>query len=179
MDIKRLRIQNFRCYNDASIKLDRSLLLITGSNDGGKSALLRAIELFLYSRAKPDRADFRSLDPDGEDAADEIRLIAHVQSDGKSTKIRRRFWIEEGQLEWAYEEEREVPKDEKLRRELSTFKKDRSADEQREYLEELGYEEFGSNKDKRYQQLKDYADEAPTVTDWVKISTSDFPVVNR
>lgn len=179
MDIKRLRIQNFRCYSDVDIELDRSLLLITGSNDGGKSALLRAIELFLYSRAKPDDADFRSLDPEGEGAADEIRIIGHVESEDGVKKIRRRFSMENGDLEWSYEEETDVPQDEKLKKELSTFKKERSADEQRAYLEELGIEEFGSNQDKRYQQLLDHANGMPSEMAWVEISTPDLPDVNR
>ena len=179
MKIKRLRIQNFRCYADATIELDRSLLLITGSNDGGKSALLCAIEFFLYSRTKPDQADFRSLDPEGDSVSEEIRIVADVVDDGQSRKIRRRFWYEDDGLQWTYEEEREVPEDEQLREELSTFKRDRSADEQREYLEKLGFEEFGSNRDKRYQQLVDYADQSPSVTDWVEIQTPDLPDVNR
>jgi len=179
MKITRLRIQNFRCYADATIELDRSLLLITGSNDGGKSALLCAIEFFLYSRAKPDQADFRSLDPEGDSVSEEIRIVADVVDDGQSRKIQRRFWYEDDGLQWAYEEEREVPEDEQLREELSTFKRDRSADEQREYLGKLGYEDFGSNQEKRYQQLVDYADEASSVTDWVEISTPDLPDVNR
>jgi len=179
MHIKRVHIQNFRCYADATIELDRSLLLITGSNDGGKSALLCAIEFFLYSRAKPDQRDFRSLDPEGDSACDEIRIIAEVEDDRQSKTIRRRFWRDDERLQWAYEEEREVPEDEKLRQEISTFKRDRSAAEQREYLENLGFEELGSNQDERYQQLLDYADEAPSVTDWVKISTPDLPDVNR
>jgi len=179
MEIRRLRIQNFRCYEDAVIELDRSLLLITGSNDGGKSALLRAIELFLYTRAKPDDADFRSLDPKGEDAADEIRIIAHVELEEEVKKIRRRFSIENGNLEWSYQEEREVPEDDKLQKELSTFKRERSAAEQRAYLEELGFEKFGSNKDKRYQQLLDHADGAPSEMAWVEMSTPDLPDAHR
>ena len=114
MKITRLRIQNFRCYNDTDIELDRPLLLITGSNDSGKSALLSAIEMFLYSRAKPDDADFRSLDPEGENSADEIRIIAQVEDQGGSRKIQRRFWKEDSELEWVYEIEKEVPKDDDL-----------------------------------------------------------------
>lgn len=178
MEIKRLRFQNFRCYDDASIELDRSLLLITGSNDGGKSALLEAIELFLYSRAKPDQDDFRSLDPDGDEAAEEIRIIAHVESEGQSRKIRRRLWIEEGELKWVYEEEKEVPEDEELREAISNFT-DWYADKQREYLDKLGFEDFGSNQGERYKQLEEYAETAEKKTDWVRISTPNFPVVNR
>jgi len=178
MKITRLRIQNFRCYNDTDIELDRPLLLITGSNDSGKSALLSAIEMFLYSRAKPDDADFRSLDPEGENSADEIRIIAQVEDQGGSRKIQRRFWKEDSELEWVYEIEKEVPKDDDLQEALENFT-DWKADPQREFLGDLGFEEFGSNQDKRYQQLRDYVAEAPSEMDWIEKSRPDLPDVNR
>jgi predicted ATP-dependent endonuclease of OLD family len=178
MKITRLRIQNFRCYDDTDIELDRPLLLITGSNDSGKSALLSAIEMFLYSRAKPDDADFRSLDPEGENSADEIRIIAQVEDQGGSRKIQRRFWKEDSELEWVYEIEKEVPKDDDLQEALENFT-DWKADPQREFLGDLGFEEFGSNQDKRYQQLRDYVAEAPSEMDWIEKSRPDLPDVNR
>lgn len=179
MEVRHLRIQNFRCYKDACISLDRPFLLITGSNDGGKSALLCALELFLYSRAKPDEADFRSLDPDGERVADEIRLIARVESDGEDIMLRRRFWIEEDELEHAYEKEKEVPVDEELREALSNFT-DWYADEQKEYLANVGIELTGrTNQGERYEKLEQYAETTEKTTDWVEISSPNFPTVNR
>jgi predicted ATP-dependent endonuclease of OLD family len=179
MRIKRLRIQKFRCYDDATIELDRPLLLVSGSNDGGKSALLRAIELFLDSRAKPNQADFRALDPQGESTAEEIRIIATVESEGTETRLRRRFWFGEDEgLEWAHEVEEEVPKDQDLQDALSDFKS-WYAQQQKDYLEKLGFEEAGSNQSKRYQQLKDYAEEAPSVMEWVEVTNPDRPDVNR
>jgi predicted ATP-dependent endonuclease of OLD family len=178
MKITRLRIQNFRCYDDATFELDRPLLLITGRNDSGKSALLTAIEMFIDSYSKPKEADFRSLDPEEEDSSDEIRIIADVEGARGKRKIRRRFWQEDGDLQWVYELEEEVPKDDDLREALSEFK-DWKADPQREFLGALGFEEFGSNQDKRYQQLKDYIDDAPSVMDWVKEKNPDLPDVNR
>lgn len=178
MRITHLRVQDFRCYEDAEIELDHSLLLVTGSNDSGKSALLSAIEMFLYSRAKPVDKDFRSLDPEGEKSAEEIRIIAQVEGHGGSRKIRRRFWKEDGELDWVYEIEEEVPKDDDLREALENFT-DWKADPQREFLGELGFEEFGSNQDKRHQQLKDFVAEAPSEMAWVKVKSPDLPDVNR
>ena len=179
MKVLHLQIQNFRCYKDASIDLNCPFLLITGSNDGGKSALLRALELFLYSRAKPDEADFRSLAPDGSRAADKIRLIARVESDGEDVMLRRRFWIEEGKLEWTYEKEKEVPVDNELREALSDFT-DWYADEQKDCLSNLGIElPERTNQEERYEKLKQYAETTEKTTDWVEISSPNFPTVNR
>lgn len=179
MKIKHLRVQNFRCYDNAEIELNRSLLLISGSNDSGKSALLRAIEMFLYSRAKPDQADFRSLDPEDENSSDEIRIIAQVKDESGKRRIRRRFWTEQDGLQWAYEEKKEVPKNDELREALSDFKKWK-ADEQREFLGKIGFEEFGSNQDERLKQLRNHAEEAPSEKDWIEMSSSpDLPDVNR
>jgi len=178
MKLTHLRIQNFRCYDDAEIELDRPLLLITGSNDSGKSALLSAIEMFLYSRAKPDDADFRSLDPEGENSAEDIRIIAQVENQSGSHKIQRRFWKEDGELQWVYETEEEVPKDDELQEALENFT-DWKADPQREFLGDLGFEEFGSNQDKRYEQLKEYVADAPSEMDWMEKSRPDLPDVNR
>lgn len=178
MKLTHLRIQNFRCYENAEIELDRPLLLITGSNDSGKSALLSAIEMFLYSRAKPDDADFRSLDPEGENSAEDIRIIAQVENQSGSHKVQRRFWKEDDELQWVYETEEEVPKDDELQEALENFT-DWKADPQREFLGDLGFEEFGSNQDKRYEQLKEYVADAPSEMDWMEKSRPDLPDVNR
>jgi len=186
MKITRLRIENFRCYDDAEIELNRPLLLITGSNDSGKSALLSAIEMFIDSYSKPRDADFRSVDPEDEDSSEEIRITAHLVDDSGRRKIRRRFWQQDRDLEWVYETEEEVPEDDDLQEALSDFNlesvsgfKSLNAGPQRDFLGELGFEEFGSNPDKRYQQLKDYVDDAPSVMDWVKVKSPDLPEVNR
>lgn len=46
MNLKQLKIQNFRCYRDSvSIDFD-SLTAIIGRNDAGKSTILEALEIF-------------------------------------------------------------------------------------------------------------------------------------
>lgn len=178
MKIKNIRIQNFRCYQDASIDFDQSLLLITGSNDGGKSALLRAVELFLDTRAKPDQGDFRSLDADGSSAAEEILIITVVEAEEVDKRVRRRFWIEDDNILSTYEEEKQVPADDKLREAVSEFK-GWKADEQREYLGTLGFDKFGSNQQDRVDQLENHVSRAETLAAWVEITSPNLPDVNR
>jgi predicted ATP-dependent endonuclease of OLD family len=135
--------------------------------------------MFIDSYTKPDEADFRSLDPEDEDSSEQIKITALLEDDSGGRKIRRRFKQgEDGELQWMYEAEKEVPKNEKLRGGLTDFKK-LDADEQRELLGDLGFEEYGSNQPKRCKQLEEHIDEAPTVTKWVEESSPDLPDVNR
>lgn len=45
MKLKRVRIQNFRCYEDITVEFD-ALTTIVGKNDIGKSSILEALEIF-------------------------------------------------------------------------------------------------------------------------------------
>ena len=45
MKLKRVRIENFRCYQDITICID-NLTTIIGKNDIGKSSILEALEIF-------------------------------------------------------------------------------------------------------------------------------------
>jgi putative ATP-dependent endonuclease of the OLD family len=56
MKLRRLRLRNFRCFNqEMSIEFD-NLTVIIGKNDSGKSAILEAIEIFLNEN-DPDKDD--------------------------------------------------------------------------------------------------------------------------
>lgn len=45
MKLKKVRIQNFRCYEDITVEFD-ALTTIVGKNDIGKSSILEALEIF-------------------------------------------------------------------------------------------------------------------------------------
>ncbi|MCS4191265.1 putative ATP-dependent endonuclease of OLD family [Salinibacter ruber] len=178
MQLLQLRIENFRCYENAKIDLDRSLLLITGRNDGGKTALLRAIELFLDGSEEPDPADFRE-DEKG-DSADKATLTARIREEGTQMEVRRCFRRDGTEVNSSYEVKKRVPKDEDLREARSNFK-DWLADDQREFLGSIGIpkEEYGSNQDERLRQLEEKIEDAPKTTIWVEESRLGLPDVNR
>lgn len=57
MKLKRVRIQNFRCYEDTTIEFD-ALTTIIGKNDIGKSSILEALEIFFNNETvKIDSTD--------------------------------------------------------------------------------------------------------------------------
>ena len=45
MKLKKVRIENFRCYKDITVDFD-ALTTIIGKNDIGKSSILEALEIF-------------------------------------------------------------------------------------------------------------------------------------
>ncbi len=61
MRISKVRVQNFRCIKDATIKLD-SLTVLIGRNGTGKSSFLRALDLFFNANAKYSADDFYNRD---------------------------------------------------------------------------------------------------------------------
>ena len=57
MYLEHLHVQNYRCYEEASIDFEESgLVLITGRNNVGKSALLKAIDELFHDRPQPSNA---------------------------------------------------------------------------------------------------------------------------
>lgn len=65
MRIKSIRLQHFRCVQDASIECD-SLTALVGPNGAGKSSFLRALEIFYASRPALDDGDFYDNDTDND-----------------------------------------------------------------------------------------------------------------
>ena len=48
MRFTRIRVENFKCYADADLRLDRGVTVIHGLNGSGKSSLLEACFFALY-----------------------------------------------------------------------------------------------------------------------------------
>jgi predicted ATP-dependent endonuclease of OLD family len=61
MIIKQVRVRNFRCIRDETLPCDM-LIAIVGPNSSGKSAFLRAIELFYTAVARYSEEDFYARD---------------------------------------------------------------------------------------------------------------------
>jgi putative ATP-dependent endonuclease of OLD family len=183
VQIEKIRIQNYRCYEDAEIELNHPLLLVTGSNDGGKSALLQAIKIFLSSRKRdnPDPTDFRLTSPDGEKRVDEMTISTTVRIGGEKAEYRKRISREDGEVSAIYEEKVKVPADDRLRYVLENFEDTdvMSAKEGKEIMKsEFGFtdEELKSTrKSERLEQLQDYASDRKQVDDWQETRPPDFP----
>lgn len=47
MKLVRVKIHNFRGYNDAEVNIDDQMTTIIGKNDVGKSTIVDALEIFL------------------------------------------------------------------------------------------------------------------------------------
>jgi DNA replication and repair protein RecF len=51
VQIKQLRLKNFRCFSEQVVSLDHSLVLVQGSNGSGKTSLLEALHYLCYLRS--------------------------------------------------------------------------------------------------------------------------------
>ena len=59
MKLKSLTLKNFRSYKDVKIPFDKSMNVIIGQNDVGKSTILEALDIFLEGGTiKIDMTDF-------------------------------------------------------------------------------------------------------------------------
>lgn len=60
MKIKKVKIQNFKCFRDFTINFENNLNIIVGNNESGKSTILEAINLALsgYLNGKSIKNDF-------------------------------------------------------------------------------------------------------------------------
>ena len=47
MKLKSLTLKNFRSYKDEKILFDKSMNVVIGQNDVGKSTILEALDIFL------------------------------------------------------------------------------------------------------------------------------------
>ncbi len=88
MRFRHLRMQNFKCYADAELKLDTGVTVIHGVNGSGKSSLLEACFFALYgSKALDDRTLDDVITNGAKDA--EIELV--FDHAGESYSIERRL----------------------------------------------------------------------------------------
>lgn len=46
MYISKLRIQNFRCFDDVEIEFNEGLNVIIGENNSGKTTIMKALQYF-------------------------------------------------------------------------------------------------------------------------------------
>ncbi|MEM2914350.1 MAG: ATP-dependent endonuclease [Candidatus Bathyarchaeia archaeon] len=61
MIIKSIHVQNFRCIKDETLNCE-NLTVLVGANGSGKSAFLRALDIFYNPNAKYDEEDFYARD---------------------------------------------------------------------------------------------------------------------
>lgn len=183
MELQALRVENFRCYEEATLEFDRDLLLITGSNDGGKSALLNAVQLFLESRPKVEETDFRLIDPDKDKRKKEIILTGTLRDEDEICEVRRIFYGEDEDIDDRYEVKKSVPKDDELRWLLENFNdtNELSAVEGKEKMVALGFakEDLASTKGERYEQLQEFASRQPRKDEWKEERSPSLPGVEH
>ena len=60
MKLLAFKVKNFRCLLDTSWIPIHDLSVLIGENDGGKTATLDALSIFLSANKKPDITDFSS-----------------------------------------------------------------------------------------------------------------------
>jgi putative ATP-dependent endonuclease of OLD family len=48
MYISKIRIQNYRCYDDITVEFGEGLNVIIGENNGGKTTLMKALQYVLH-----------------------------------------------------------------------------------------------------------------------------------
>jgi len=104
------KAKGFRCLLDTSWIPVQDLTVLIGENDGGKTATLDALSLFLSANKKPDNSDYSRIGAQGatETAIQEILLEGRFQltqteaselprnceTDENKVIIRRRFTAE-------------------------------------------------------------------------------------
>jgi len=62
LKLVKFRASGFRCLKEIDWVPSRDLIILTGPNDGGKTSVLDAINLFLDKRSNPDEVDFTYID---------------------------------------------------------------------------------------------------------------------
>ena len=55
--VSKIRIQNFRCFNDVTIEFNQGLNVIIGENNSGKTAILEAMKL-VFDRSNSEKPTF-------------------------------------------------------------------------------------------------------------------------
>ncbi|MFB6105393.1 MAG: DNA double-strand break repair ATPase Rad50 [Halobacteriaceae archaeon] len=86
MRVERLRLRNFKCYEDADVRLDEGVTVIHGLNGSGKSSLLEATFFALYGATALDR----TLDEVVTIGAEEAEVEVVFRHDGADYRLHRR-----------------------------------------------------------------------------------------
>src|SRR6056297_3495622 len=89
MKFDRVRLENFKCYADADLRLDRGVTVIHGVNGSGKSSLLEACFFALYGA----RALDRTLDELVTIGAEEATVELWFAHGGESYHLKRRVRV--------------------------------------------------------------------------------------
>ena len=89
MKFERVRLENFKCYADADLRLERGVTVIHGVNGSGKSSLLEACFFALYGA----RALDRTLDELVTIGAEEATVELWFAHGGTSYHIKRRVRV--------------------------------------------------------------------------------------
>ncbi len=85
--IKRIRMVGFRSFEDYSLDLPPGLVFICGPNESGKTGIMKAVQLGLFTDAATSRQDVRRLARWGSDEGFRIELVLEDQ-DGQWEIIR-------------------------------------------------------------------------------------------
>ncbi|WP_255170133.1 DNA double-strand break repair ATPase Rad50 [Natrononativus amylolyticus] len=88
MRVDRIRLENFKCYGETDLRLNRGVTVVHGVNGSGKSTLLEAVFFALYgSKALDDRTLDDVITTGEEEAAVEL----HFTHDGADYRVERRL----------------------------------------------------------------------------------------
>jgi putative ATP-dependent endonuclease of the OLD family len=79
MYISKIRIQNFRCFEDVEIEFNEGLNVIIGENNCGKTTIMKALQYIFHSSSAPTIDDFNKNIPIGE-IPPEITIIVTIKS---------------------------------------------------------------------------------------------------
>ncbi|MEM2087518.1 MAG: ATP-dependent endonuclease [Thermoproteota archaeon] len=86
MIIKSIHVQNFRCIKDETLNCE-NLTVLVGANGSGKSAFLRALDIFYNPNAKYDEEDFYA-----RDTSQSIKItVAFTNLNEEEKQIFRRY----------------------------------------------------------------------------------------
>ena len=92
MRFDRIRLENFKCYEETDVRLNPGVTVIHGLNGSGKSSLLEACFFALYG----SKALEKTLDEVVTIGAEETRVHLDFTHDGSSYSIRRRLRVRDG-----------------------------------------------------------------------------------
>jgi len=92
MRFDRIRLQNFKCYEETDVRLNAGVTVILGLNGSGKSSLLEACFFALYG----SKALEKTLDEIVTIGAEETRVELDFTHDGESYNIVRRLRVRDG-----------------------------------------------------------------------------------
>jgi predicted ATP-dependent endonuclease of OLD family len=105
MKLTAFKAKHFRCLFDTDWIPISEMSIFTGENDGGKSATLEALEIFLNPKSSPSRDDYSyvPITPDAsvsDDREDEITLSARFGlRDPESALLKATWGIEDITIE--------------------------------------------------------------------------------